>query len=122
MRQLFFAAIMFSSLMLPASANEHQIFYTASVEGRRTVNLNLESIDVALDRDFDVDVVITMVEKDSTGISLYIDWSRHLASIRCGTPVIVKIKETNYKIDAALSAGIDWKHDLWATVCVTPMS
>ncbi|AKI03456.1 hypothetical protein IMCC20628_04790 (plasmid) [Hoeflea sp. IMCC20628] len=122
MRQIFFTTILFSCLVLPANANENHIFYTASAEGLRTVNLNLVSSGVASDGDFDVDVVISVVEKDSTGNSLYIDWSRHSASIRCNAPALVKVSETNYNINSALSAGIDWKHDLWLAVCMSPMS
>jgi hypothetical protein len=122
MRQIIFTAIIFSGLMLPASASEDHIFYTASVEGLRTVNLNLVSSDIARDSDFDVDVVITVVEKDSTGNSLYIDWSRHSASIRCNAPALVKVSEKNYNINSVLPAGIEWKHDLWLAVCMSPMS
>jgi len=122
MRQIIFTTILFSCLMLPANVSENHIFYTASVEGLRTVNLNLVSSGVARDGDFDVDVVITVVEKDSTGNSLYIDWSRHSASIKCNAPALVKVSETNYNINLALSAGIDWKHDLWLAVCMSPMS
>jgi len=122
MRQTIFTAIVFSCLLIPANASENHIFYTASVEGLRTVNLNLVSSDVARDGDFDVDVVITVVEKDSTGNSLYVDRSRHSASIRCGAPALVKVSERNYNINSLLSAGIDWKHDLWLAVCMSPMS
>ena len=122
MRQIFFSAIMFSCLMLPVNAGENHIFYTASVEGLRTVNLNLLRSDVARDSDFDVDVVITVVEKDSTGNSLYVDRSEHSASIRCGAPALVKIRATSYNINSTLSTGIDWKHDLWSAVCMSPTS
>ncbi|MGJ8571925.1 MAG: hypothetical protein ACSHXI_14630 [Hoeflea sp.] len=122
MRQNFFTAIMFSCLLLPANASENHIFYTASAEGFQTVNLNLLSSEVARDSDFDVDVVISVVQKDSTGNSLYVDRSRHSASIRCGVPALVKVSERNYNINSMLSAGIDWKHDLWLAVCMSPMS
>ena len=122
MRAHYFTAIIFSCLMLPASANEHQIFHTANIEGRKTINLNLVSSDVARDRDFDVDVVITVMEKDAFGASLYIDRSRHLASVRCSAPAKITIRKTDYMVDPAVSAGIDWKHDLWMFVCRPPIS
>ena len=122
MRALISTAVIFSCLMLPSNASEHQIFYTASVEGHRTINLNLVSSDVARDRDFDVDVVITVMKKDAVGTSLYVDRSRHLASVRCGAPAKIKIRKIDYMVDPAVSAGIDWKHDLWMFVCRPPMS
>lgn len=122
MRTTFFTAIMFSFLTFPANASEHHIFYSVSVEGHRTVNLNLVSSDIARDLDFDVDVVISAVEKDASGTSIYVDRSRHLASVRCGAPAKVKVRGTDYKVDSMLSAGIDWKHDLWISVCMSPMS
>jgi len=80
------------------------------------------SSDVARDRDFDVDVVITVMKKDSFGTSLFIDRSRHLASVRCGDPAKIKVRKTDYMVVPAVSAGIDWKHDLWMFVCRPPMS
>jgi hypothetical protein len=73
MRMFFFPAIVFSYLTLPANATEHQIFHTARIDGHRTISLNLLSNDVARDRDFDIDVVITILEKNGTGKILYID-------------------------------------------------
>ncbi|VVT00481.1 hypothetical protein [Hoeflea sp. EC-HK425] len=122
MRMFFFPAIVFSYLTLPANATEHQIFHTARIDGHRTISLNLLSNDVARDRDFDIDVVITILEKNVNGKIMYIDWSRHLASIKCGAPAIVKVGGTNYNIDYRDSAGVDWKRDLWAAICKTPMS
>jgi len=122
MRVFVFPAIVFCSLALTANATEHQIFHTARIDGHRTISLNLLSNDVARDRDFDIDVVITILEKNGTGKILYIDWSRHTASIRCGVPAIVKVGETNYNIDYRDPGGVDWKRDLWAVICKTPMS
>ena len=122
MRMFVIPAIVFSYLTLPANATEHQIFHTAHIDGHRTISLNLLSNDVARDRDFDIDVVITILEKNANGKILYIDWSRHLASIKCGAPAIVKVGGTNYNINYRDSAGVDWKRDLWAAICKTPMS
>lgn len=122
MRTLCFTAIILPSLMLPLNASEHQIFYTAIIDGSKTINLNLVSSDAARDRDFDLDVVITVMKKDAVGTSLYVDRSRHLASVRCSAPAKIKTRKTDYLVDPAVSAGIDWKHDLWMFVCRPPMS
>lgn len=107
MRTTFFTAIMFSFLTFSANASEHHIFYSVSVEGHRTVNLNLVSSDIARDLDFDVDVVISAVEKDSSGTSVYVDRSRHLASVRCGAPAKVKGNRLQGRFHAFCRRGLE---------------
>ena len=104
------------------SAAELSVFHTASFGSSRSVSLSLADGGPARNPAFDFDVVITLSEFDGGGAVLYRDGGRHKASVRCVSPAMVRINSADYAVDVSARPGADWKHDLWAALCNSPVS
>jgi hypothetical protein len=105
-----------------SAASEFAIFHTASFGSSRSVSLSLAEGRPARDPTFDFDVVIALLEFDGGGTVLYRDGGRHQASVRCVSPAMVRINSADYAVDVSARPGADWKHDLWAALCNSPVS
>jgi hypothetical protein len=122
MRRVLLSLILCAQSASMAAASGLAIFHTASFGGSRSLSLGLAEGRPARNPAFDFDVVITISEFDGGGTVLYLDGGRHQASVRCVSPAMVRMNSADYAIDLLARAGTDWKHDLWAAVCVAPGS
>lgn len=122
MHRILLSLILCAQSASMSVASELAIFHTASFGSSRSVSLSLAEGGPARDPAFDFDVVITLSEFDGGGTVLYRDGGRHQASVRCVSPAMVRINSTDYAIDVSAPPGTDWKHDLWAALCIAPVS
>lgn len=122
MRRVLLSLILCAQSASMSAASGLAIFHTASLGSSRSVSLGLAEGGPARDLAFDFDVVITLSEFDGSGIVLYRDGGRHEASVRCVSPAVVRINSANYTVDVSARPGTDWKHDLWAALCNSPVS
>jgi len=122
MRRVLVSVVLFALPASVSSASGHAVFHTASFGDRGLVNLGLSEGRPSRDPAFDFDAIITLSETDHGGAVLYRDGARHEASVRCGSPAMVRIGAVDYPVDVSVPAGGDWKHDLWAALCTAPVS
>ncbi|ACI59038.1 hypothetical protein GGI64_005399 [Rhizobium leguminosarum] len=122
MRRVLLTLILCSQSASLSAASELSVFHTASFGSSRLVSLSLADGRPARNPTFDFDVVITLSESDGGGTVLYRDRGRHEASVRCGSPAMVRINSADYAVDLSARLGADWKHDLWAALCNAPVS
>src|SRR4051812_42838905 len=112
MRRVLLSLILCAQSASMSAASGHVVFHTASFGSGRSVSLGLAGGGPARDPAFDFDVVITLSEFDGGGTVIYRDGGRHEASVRCGSPAMVRINSADYTVDLSARAGTDWKHDL----------
>jgi hypothetical protein len=118
-------AILFSFLLssssLAADMSAAVVFHIAHFEPGRTVSLRLIEHNFATDPAYDFDAVVGLSEADGKSV-VYTDPVRHHASVRCAHPALVRAMSVDYLVNTNGTPGKDWKRDLWAVLCSTPIS
>ena len=124
MRNLLFTCGVFSMFAIQAGVAQPLVFHIEKFPDNTIISLSLLDDLSSEDKNHDVSVVITLAKTNQGGGLIFADGGRHLAKVRCSSPASVMVNGLGYPVGlmGGGHARIDWKEDLWRTVCTTPMS
>jgi hypothetical protein len=107
--------------VMPATAAEPFVFYTADFPDETSVSLRVLS-ERALPREQDdFEVTIGLSHTSAGRASTFIDRGNHRARIRC-EPASVSVGGQTYLVQVSGDSSDDWKTQLWRTFCTSPSS